>query len=72
MTKVVAAVGLTTRILPCTCIHPFQDKMYGAGLRVHNLAEKKSQGNPGWGCTVCSKIKPFGETTIVQKKEKTS
>jgi hypothetical protein len=38
-----------SKIMRCTCTHPFQDSRYGAGMRVHN--ETKS----GHCCTVCSK-----------------
>jgi hypothetical protein len=31
----------------CTCVHEFQDKRYGKGMRVHNKMDK------GWNCTVC-------------------
>ena len=39
-----------TKIMPCTCTHPGQDRLHGAGRRVHN-AFAKSPG--GWRCTVC-------------------
>ena len=32
----------------CTCANAFQDKLYGAGQRVHNKTAK------GRRCTVCS------------------
>lgn len=34
-------------IRKCHCKHEFQDKVYGAGMRVHN------QGNKEARCTVC-------------------
>lgn len=48
------ATSDTTKITQCTCKHDFQDKHYGKGLRVHNLATGKVKG---WRCTVCSNIK---------------
>lgn len=36
-----------TRTLRCTCAHAYQDKEYGAGMRVHNLNGAKAF------CTVC-------------------
>lgn len=45
-----------TRIKPCGCKHPFQDKRYGKGNRVHNFALKLG-ANGGWRCTVCGKDK---------------
>lgn len=38
-----------TEILHCTCQHEDQDKMYGKGMRVHNV-NKNGQA----ACTVCS------------------
>jgi len=32
----------------CTCKHPFQDKRYGKGKRIHNPT-----GKDGSRCTVC-------------------
>ena len=63
------SVGATTRVLPCTCPHIFQDKTYGTGKRLHNFAKKKAQGNPAWVCSVCSKYKPFGGEASAAKKE---
>lgn len=38
-----------TQIIPCTCSHEEQDKMYGKGMRVHNVNTKGDAF-----CTVCS------------------
>lgn len=43
-----------TKIMPCSCTHPFQDRTYGAGRRVHNWTVKPE----GWRCTVCASHKP--------------
>lgn len=37
--------------LKCDCYNPFQDKRYGAQMRIHNKTIK------GWRCTVCGKDK---------------
>lgn len=43
-----------TKILICACHHAAQDRLYGSGKRVHNLATKKSgKGVNVWRCTVC-------------------
>ena len=44
-----------TKIMPCTCTHAGQDRLYGTGRRVHNNYIK-SDG--GWRCTVCGNEKP--------------
>lgn len=41
--------GASVKILACSCTSEFQDRTYGRGMRVHNLAVK------GYRCTVCSK-----------------
>lgn len=44
-----------TIILPCTCQHEEQDKMYGKGRRVHNIAKgKDGKSTPLAFCTVCT------------------
>ena len=48
-------------ILKCSCKHEWQDKEYGPGMRVHNLARKGYNGRAGWRCTVCERVKPFDE-----------
>lgn len=40
-----------TIILPCTCVDEQQDKMYGKGMRLHNVGGKL---NDQAYCTVCS------------------
>ncbi len=37
-----------TKILPCSCHHPEQDKTHGKSNRVHNRTKK------GYRCTVCA------------------
>ena len=39
--------GKDTKILPCTCQHPYQDSRYGKGQRVFNPRKD------GFTCTVC-------------------
>lgn len=45
-----------TKILPCTCEHEDQDKMYGRGMRVHNRVDggKAAKIPVGYACTVCT------------------
>ena len=40
------------RVAPCDCRHPYQDQVYGKGMRFQNAYAK------GWRCTVCSKEHP--------------
>ena len=40
-----------TRILLCTCRHEFQDRIYGIGMRVHNV-----MAGGGERCTVCGNM----------------
>lgn len=50
--------ALVTAIMPCTCQHEGQDKMYGKGRRIHNpLGPKKKQSGLNWHCSVCGKEK---------------
>lgn len=48
----------TSRLMPCGCKSEFQDKTYGAGIRVMNLTK-----NGELRCTVCSEIRrsPFSQ-----------
>ncbi len=40
------------KIIPCSCKHPYQDKLHGHGMRVHN------PGTLGkFRCTVCGNVK---------------
>lgn len=39
-----------TKLLPCSCKHSFQQRLYG-DKRVHNDAPKAKSGK--WRCTVC-------------------
>lgn len=52
-------------ILPCSCNNEGQDRLHGKGWRVHNFARMAFNGQGGWRCTVCGKIKP-----LLKKKEK--
>jgi hypothetical protein len=45
------------KIKACSCPHTAQDKMYGAGMRVHNWAPKENKSAGGWRCTVCKTVK---------------
>ena len=46
---------MNTIIRPCACIHEYQDKQYGKGMRVHNLRGPKHKDEAF--CTVCGKMK---------------
>jgi len=46
-----------TKVLKCTCQHEFQDRKYGAGMRVHNYARSANGKTGGWRCTVCKATK---------------
>ena len=53
--KMQAQQGVTT-IRKCTCVHPFQDSQYGAGMRVMNPLPKKMSGDEQqYRCTVCGR-----------------
>ena len=45
-----------TREIRCSCQHEQQDKMYGKGVRVHNLSMNKTKAK----CTV------YGSTKILK------
>ena len=47
----------------CNCISDFQDKLYGIGMRVHNVKLDKSKGSY---CTVCGHHKT---SSVVVSKE---
>lgn len=55
---------MTTKIQTCNCTHymggksgaEFQDRLYGAGNRLHNKTGQNGK-NPGWRCTVCGDVK---------------
>ena len=48
----------SSKVIPCTCIHEFQDAKYGRGNRVHNWARSGNNKIGGWRCTVCKTMKP--------------
>lgn len=43
----------TTRTLPCSCVHAFQDWKYGHGQRVHNQTKPTKVAESKYRCTVC-------------------
>ena len=53
-------------IINCDCSHDFQDKLYGAGLRVMNPTSKEGI----YRCSVCLKEKGFGGSSDDKKKKK--
>lgn len=60
---------MSTKLLPCSCSHRFQDEEYGKGQRVHNATGSESTSFLGEGesaiairkrsyrCTVCGKVR---------------
>ena len=47
----------TSRVRPCSCVHEFQDKEYGKGMRLHTEAKGGSPGQVKYRCTVCLLMK---------------
>lgn len=45
-------------VLPCSCKHEHQDKLYGPGMRVFNTALK----GEGLRCSVCLAVKKLDKT----------
>ncbi len=45
------ATTASVSILKCSCKHPYQDKKYGEGNRVHNPCQGKNNGK--YRCTSC-------------------
>jgi hypothetical protein len=48
----VKGAKMPTQIMACDCNHPYHDKVYGQGRRVHN---RTLNGN--WRCVICGKEK---------------
>ena len=42
-------------ILRCSCFSEYQDKQYGATLRLHNIMKDNIHNGNSARCTVCSK-----------------
>lgn len=40
----------------CGCIHEFQDRTYGKGMRVMNMTAKGTKDSPKYRCTICLTI----------------
>lgn len=48
-----------TAVLTCVCSHEGQDKIHGAGKRVHNSCGSSKEGEKKvkqFRCTVCSRV----------------
>ena len=43
-----------TMIKKCSCVHAYQDKVYGLGKRVHNITGGKTE-TTSYTCTVCGR-----------------
>ena len=50
---------MATAIKKCSCKNDYQDRKYGKGKRVHNLAGANAKGSMGakYRCTVCGSTK---------------
>ena len=46
-----------SKVLPCSCQHEFQDRVYGNQNRVHTGGKPDSSGTQTFKCTVCSNEK---------------
>jgi len=46
-------------IKPCTCIHEYQDSIYGKGNRLYNHAPAKGLKPRRYRCTVCGREQEF-------------
>jgi len=44
-------------LLACTCKHPYQDRKYGKGQRVHNVGKAKVGSGRIARCTACLRVK---------------
>jgi hypothetical protein len=40
----------------CKCVHEYQDKMFGAGLRIANTTVKQDKDYVEVRCTVCKTV----------------
>lgn len=52
----------TTKVLPCSCEHEFQDKTYGKGMRLHNVSQGGTKKGIVAYCTVCSPRQPISKS----------
>ncbi len=50
-------VTVNSRILPCSCDHAYQDRIYGIGKRVHSRMKQSDKSSNMYRCTVCTKEK---------------
>lgn len=57
---------MSALVMPCTCQHNYQDKHYGAGMRVHNMLGE----NAGWRCTVCANKKGAVKKEVKKEEKK--
>ena len=58
-------------ILQCTCIHPYQDKLYGRGKRVHNQMQRSGGASIKYRCTVCKNEREASSASLLStEKEK--
>ncbi len=50
---------MTTKVVKCTCVHPYQDAKYGKGKRIGNLSRGAQQKGSieKYRCTVCGTMR---------------
>lgn len=53
-----------TARVACKCVHPMQDKMLGAGVRVHNATAKQDKDYVDVRCTVCGNVKRVNPSMV--------
>jgi hypothetical protein len=53
---------MNAELLRCTCKNDFQDKTYGAGVRVHNPLKTVNGKPQEYRCTVCLKVRTANKT----------
>ena len=47
---------MTPKVFKCICRHEWQDKKYGAGMRLCNEVTNRSKAGGSHRCTVCKRV----------------
>lgn len=55
---------MSTKVLRCVCTHDYQDRLYGAGMRLFNRMVPTTNSYP-FRCTACGR-----EQSFIKEKEK--
>lgn len=61
---------MSVKVIECGCNHQAQDKLYGKGMRVHNLTQKGNESTSIWRCTVCEAERGTNQPKTTTKKKK--